>query len=217
MKLHIKIILRLSCGIMAAVMLLISNPMQNAMADESKFNPAFRKNLVTACTSSPKGANLSRVCGQIDGGGGPVNSISIGSSPDGGRFLIQQRLQTEVESREERLENKPSKTYAMNTSERLAQDDTLHLPPVGGASPEIVFDLVSGASLFLSAGAYALNHYNNKYEDGYEAQLPTVTVGGDYRVNDWLLAGLAFNYTNYDGTYDDGGGFDKRLMPLLPV
>ena len=53
MKLHKKNILRLSFGIMAAVMLLISNPMQNAMADESKFNPAFRKNLVEACKSSP--------------------------------------------------------------------------------------------------------------------------------------------------------------------
>jgi Autotransporter beta-domain len=43
-----------------------------------------------------------------------------------------------------------------------------------------------------------------------------VTVGADYRINDWLLAGLAFNYTNYDGTYDDGGGFDKHIFgPLL--
>jgi uncharacterized protein with beta-barrel porin domain len=76
--------------------------------------------------------------------------------------------------------------------------------------------LGSGTNVFLSAGAYALNHYNNRYEDGYEAQLPTVTVGADYRVNDSLLAGLAFNYTNYDGTYDDGGGFDKHIFgPLL--
>jgi hypothetical protein len=32
----------------------------------------------------------------------------------------------------------------------------------------------------------------------------------------WMTAGLAFNYTNYDGTYDDGGGFDKNIFgPLL--
>jgi uncharacterized protein with beta-barrel porin domain len=73
-----------------------------------------------------------------------------------------------------------------------------------------------GANVFLSAGAYALNHDKNRYEDGYEAQLPTVTVGADYRINDWLLAGLALNYTNYDGTYDNGGGFDKNIFgPLL--
>ena len=74
----------------------------------------------------------------------------------------------------------------------------------------------SGASVFLSAGAYAVNHHNNRFEDGYEAQLPTVTVGADYRVNEWLLAGLALNYTNYDGTYDNGGRFDKHIFgPLL--
>ena len=75
----------------------------------------------------------------------------------------------------------------------------------------MAFGLGAGASLFFSAGAYALDHF-----DGYEAQLPTVTIGGDYKINDWMTAGLAVNYTNYDGTYDDGGGFDKNIFgPLL--
>ena len=43
-----------------------------------------------------------------------------------------------------------------------------------------------------------------------------MTVGADYRINEWLLAGLALNYTNYDGTYDDSGGSDKHIFgPLL--
>jgi outer membrane autotransporter protein len=80
----------------------------------------------------------------------------------------------------------------------------------------VVFGLGQGVGVFFSAGAYAVDHFNNRFEDGYEAQLPTVTIGSDYRINDWLLAGLAFNYTNYDGTYDDGGGFDKHIFgPLL--
>jgi outer membrane autotransporter protein len=71
-------------------------------------------------------------------------------------------------------------------------------------------------SLFVSAGAFALNHHNNRFEDGYEAQLPTVTAGADYWLTPRLLAGMAFNYTNFDGTYDDGGGFDKDIFsPLL--
>jgi uncharacterized protein with beta-barrel porin domain len=71
-------------------------------------------------------------------------------------------------------------------------------------------------SVFFSAGAYALQHYNNRFEDGYGATLPTVTIGADHRINDRMTAGLAFNYTNYDGTYDDGGGFDKHTFgPLL--
>ena len=108
------------------------------------------------------------------------------------------------------------RTYALNTIERIAQDDGLQFPPAGGATPSVVFGPGQGVSAFFSAGAYSVDHFNNRFEDGYEAQLPTVTVGGDYRINDRLLAGLAFNYTNYDGTYDDGGGFDKHIFgPLL--
>ena len=92
----------------------------------------------------------------------------------------------------------------------------MQLPPAGGASPEIVVGQAQGLSLFVSAGASALNHHNNRFEDGYEAQLPTVTVGADYWITPRLLAGVAFNYTNFDGTYDDGGGFDKDIFsPLL--
>jgi outer membrane autotransporter protein len=104
----------------------------------------------------------------------------------------------------------------MNSGELFVQGDSLQLPPAGGASPDIVFGLSSGASVFLSAGAYALDHHQNVFEDGYEAQIPTVTIGADYRVNDWLLAGLALNYTNYDGNFVDGSEFDKHIFgPLL--
>jgi outer membrane autotransporter protein len=79
-----------------------------------------------------------------------------------------------------------------------------------------VISRAQGLSVFASAGATALNHHNNRFEDGYEAQLPTVTVGADYWINPRLLAGVGFNYTNFDGTYDDGGGFDKDIFsPLL--
>jgi outer membrane autotransporter protein len=108
------------------------------------------------------------------------------------------------------------RAYALNTTGRIAQRDGLQVPPAGGASPNVAFGLGQGLSVFFSAGAYALHHYNNRFEDGYDAQLPTVTLGGDYRINEWMTAGLAVNYTNYDGTYDDGGGFDKHIFgPLL--
>jgi outer membrane autotransporter protein len=43
-----------------------------------------------------------------------------------------------------------------------------------------------------------------------------VTIGADHRIENWMTAGLAVNYTNYEGTYDDGGGFDKHIFgPLL--
>jgi outer membrane autotransporter protein len=71
-------------------------------------------------------------------------------------------------------------------------------------------------SLFVSGGASALDHHKNRFEDGYEAVLPTVTIGADYWFTPRLLAGAAFNYTNSDGTYDAGGSFDKdTFSPVL--
>jgi uncharacterized protein YhjY with autotransporter beta-barrel domain len=201
---------------MAAVMLLIISNVVHTIAAESKFNPAFRINLNEVCVSGSfqEGSNLGQLCTAISNGGGPVGSVAMITSPEGG--AIGERLQTARRSREEKIDNESRRNYAMNTSDRFVQGDALQLPPAGGASPDIVFGLGSGASVFLSAGAYALNHHNNSFEDGYEAQLPTVTIGADYWINEWLLAGIALNYTNYDGTYDDGGGFDKNIFgPLL--
>lgn len=79
----------------------------------------------------------------------------------------------------------------------------------GGASPD-VFGLGEGWSVFVSAGAEQLNHHNNKFEDGYDSQIPTVTAGIDYQVTPWLVAGFAFNYFNSSGDYDDGGSFNTN-------
>ena len=86
----------------------------------------------------------------------------------------------------------------------------------GGASADTLTDLGQGFSLFLSAGASSVSHQNNEFEDGYASQVPTVTLGADYRLTDWLVLGLGFNYTNFEGDYDDGGGFnDHSFGPLL--
>jgi outer membrane autotransporter protein len=216
-KLHMIESSKIRSGVItAATILLISgNNVQITMA--APFDPAFEDYLTEVCKQGNLGSNLGNVCTRFKPASGAVGSISLPSSPEStGARGLEQRLQSFRESEEEHLENESRKAYAMNTNERFAQGNALQLPPAVGATPDIVFGLGSGASVFLSAGAYALNHYNNRFEDGYEAQLPTVTVGADYRINDWMLAGLAFNYTNYDGTYDDGGGFDKHIFgPLL--
>ena len=80
----------------------------------------------------------------------------------------------------------------------------------GGASSDEVVSLGEGLSVFASAGAEALTHSNNEYEDGYKSAVPSVTVGADYQVTPWLVAGLAFNYFNFNGDYDDGGQFNTN-------
>jgi outer membrane autotransporter protein len=130
-------------------------------------------------------------------------------------MAIERRLQAVRESEERRRESGLTSAIPASYGGDLVQAQ-LQLPPAGGATPEIVVSQAQGLSVFASAGATALNHHNNRFEDGYEAQLPTATVGADYWINPRLLAGAGFNYTYFDGTYDDGGGFDKDIFsPLL--
>jgi uncharacterized protein YhjY with autotransporter beta-barrel domain len=150
---------------------------------------------------------------------GVVSAAPAAVSPQAaGRPTVERRLQAVRESEERRREAGFARAiYASYSRDAvLAENGQLQLPPAGGASPEIVVGPAHGLSLFISAGAFVLNHHNNRFEDGYEAQLPTVTAGADYWFTPRLLAGVAFNYTNFDGTYDDGGGFDKDIFnPLL--
>ena len=164
--------------VFAGMLLISSNIVKSTMAEESKFNSAFRINLNEVCVnpSFRGGNNLSQTCGKIHNGGGPVGKVASPMGPDGLGGL-QQRLQSILESKEEKSEYRYRTAYTLNTTDQFVQGDALQPPPAGRASPEIVFGLGSGASVFLSAGAYALNHHNNSFEDGYEAQLPTVTVG----------------------------------------
>jgi outer membrane lipase/esterase len=45
--------------------------------------------------------------------------------------------------------------------------------------------------------------------------LNTVTVGGDMRVTDQILAGVQFGYTEYKGDYGNGGGDFKLREPMM--
>ena len=83
-----------------------------------------------------------------------------------------------------------------------------HKTKGGASSDTVVVDLGGGFSTFLVAGAGTLQHHQNDFEQGYHSTLPSVTVGGDYRVNTKLVIGLAFNYFNQNGDFTSVGGLD---------
>jgi hypothetical protein len=208
--------------IVAAVALAASGPPQSASAQT--FDEASTRALNELCveneiTGFPElGPNLQQRCNDRgNASSGVLSPVPATASRQPAGPAIERRLQTVRESEERRREAGATRAiYASYRSDAaLAANVQLQLPPAGGATPDVVVSPAQGLSLFVSAGAFALNHHNNRFEDGYEAQLPTVTIGADY----WLtsrLAGVAFNYTNFDGTYDDGGGFDKDIFsPLL--
>jgi uncharacterized protein with beta-barrel porin domain len=86
-----------------------------------------------------------------------------------------------------------------------------------GASPDVVSaDVSGGFSTFVVAGGATLRHHRNAFEEGYDSTIPSVTAGGDYRISDKLVAGLAFNYFNSNGDFDSAGGFNiNSYGPLL--
>lgn len=169
-------------------------------AHAETFNQAIDRQLGDGCSVFRQGnedepipgvgPNLNAICGsgagQGAGGSAGTGSLSAGTPA----LIFGERLRTARQAAEE--------------------------GGTGGASADTLTDLGQGLSLFLSAGADAVSHRNNEFEDGYQSQVPTVTVGADYRLADWVVLGLAFNYTNFEGDYDDGGGFnDHSFGPLL--
>jgi hypothetical protein len=151
--------------VIAAASLLIGFGTHHPL-EAADFNLRFRPNLDTVCSDSSLqgGDDLRRVCGVIGDDVGPVGGVfsSIGASPESAGVLsIEQRLQSARQSEEEKLEGRRGRrAYAFNTTGRIAQRDGLQVPPAGGASPNVVFGLGQGASLFFSAGAYSLYHFN---------------------------------------------------------
>ena len=210
-------------GLLAALILVALGAPQPGAAQT--FDEASFRVLDQICNSEPPsledqgvGSNLITRC-RSNTPGGAVSAAPAAVSPQAAAGpTIERRLQAVRESEERRREAGATRAiYASYPRDAdLAQNGQLQLPPAGGAGPDIVVGPARGLSLFVSAGAFALNHHNNRFEDGYEAQLPTVTGGVDYWFTPRLLAGIAFNYTNFDATYDDGGGFDKDIFnPLL--
>ena len=80
-----------------------------------------------------------------------------------------------------------------------------------GASADAETDLGSGFSVFASANYQDLDRDGTDYEDGYDSDLWGVLAGAEYMISDTLAAGVALNYTNWDGDFDSGGRFDKDL------
>lgn len=85
-----------------------------------------------------------------------------------------------------------------------------------GASADATAEWGGGFSTFIVAGATSLRHDQNAFEQGYNSTIPSVTVGGDYRVSPKLVTGLAFNYFNQNGDFTGAGGFDvDSYSPLV--
>ncbi|MCQ8127151.1 autotransporter outer membrane beta-barrel domain-containing protein [Methylomonas rivi] len=135
---------------------------------------------------------LGGICSALQAGGVPAAS-GIGSQSQPSSLLISQQQLKDIQTQKEK-KKRPR------------------------ASADVIAAQWNKFSTFLTAGATTLRHYQNPFEDGYNATIPAVTLGGGYSILNNLDVGLAFNYANTNGTYHSGGGFDSNAYtPLLYV
>ena len=153
---------------------------------------------------------LANDCLNLTGGGSgrlagtPLSTICTGASPgtsagtsSGGGAGSAQSLSVSVENRrKDTLEKEEKRT-------------------TNGSSPEAVFNLGKGFSLFVTGEVEGLERDTTTFADGFDSTILGTTVGGDYLVNDQVLVGTAFNYSNTNGSFDGGGDFDTNSYGII--
>lgn len=134
------------------------------------------------------GTALSTIC---DGDGGGVGASA------GGAAGSAQSLGVTVENRR---------------SERLEGEE---FQPDAGSSVSASFNLGRGVSIFVTGNFESLDRAVTPFADGFDSTVLGGTFGGDYRINDQMLAGAAFNFTNTNGDFDGGGDFNTNAYGVM--
>jgi outer membrane autotransporter protein len=207
----------LHSAVALAVSMTLTGPGLPQPVRAQTFDEAYRRTLLEIIRNDWERGPLERFGGNMAQGVVSAAPATVTPQPTA-EAAIERRLQAVRESEERRRKTGATPAmYASNPGDTVQADDRrLQLPAGTAASSEATFSLARGLSLFVSGGASALHHDKNRFEDGYDALLPTVTIGTDYWFTPRLLAGAAFNYTNVDGTYDSAGNFDKNIFsPVL--
>jgi uncharacterized protein YhjY with autotransporter beta-barrel domain len=77
----------------------------------------------------------------------------------------------------------------------------------GDASADSELVIAPNINLFFNTDYRALDRRQTVFEQGYESNQKGLTLGADVMPTDWLVTGLAFNYSHWHGDQFDGGGF----------
>jgi len=77
----------------------------------------------------------------------------------------------------------------------------------GGAGDDTDLALSPAINLFFNTDYRELDRRQTVFEDGYFSNQKGFSLGADTLLTDWLIAGLAFNYSHWHGDQISGGGF----------
>lgn len=146
------------------------------------------------------GSQLASLCigqqpPQPPGGGGSGNPPPVGSGPGGATSGSAAG----------------SGQSALGQADQLASRRRLHSAKDkkngGGSGDEADLVLSPAINLFFSADYRELDRRQTVFEDGYFSNQKGFSLGADTMLTDWLVAGLAFNYSHWHGDQISGGGF----------
>ncbi len=166
-------------------------------ASAQTWSEASSTELGSICNSGSflPGSQLGSICQQLQAAGGTAVSNGVGTQSQPNSILISQQQLKDAQTKKERKDR-----------------------PKSGSADEVAANWGDKFSTFLTAGATALRHRNNEFEQGYNATIPSVTLGGGYLISDTLETGLAFNYSNSKADNNTGGGFNvDSYSPLLYI
>jgi outer membrane autotransporter protein len=151
-------------------------------------------NLITPGSPVGFGPQLTEICTSPPATpSGSADSSGSGASPKQAEVtaLVQQRLAT-----------------AREAADGEDEKD-------GGASSDTVVDLGGGLGVYVTGEYESLNKERTRFEDGYDSNNSGLLLGVDYRFRKWLVAGVAVDYWDFDGDYDQGGGFDTDAYGII--
>jgi hypothetical protein len=142
------------------------------------------------------GPNLAEVCRVTFAGQGHSLGLAAatGGQLSGGAITSQTGRGPTVEERrvKERLQE-----------ERDEKDEAQG----GGASSDGAYSFnVGGLGVFVSGEYERFDKDITRFEPGYDSDMESVTVGGDYLFSKRFIAGIAFRYANINGKFDSSGG-----------
>jgi uncharacterized protein YhjY with autotransporter beta-barrel domain len=142
------------------------------------------------------GSQLKRLCDPATGGG--VQPGGVTASSGGGAASTQNQFVA--------IARRLAKARQAENEEQNGS----------GAGDEVSTELGNGLNLFLSGQFEGLDRTTTRYETGYKSNVNGVTGGMDYRFHDWLVSGVAVNYTYWDGNFNNAGGFQNNtIQPII--
>jgi outer membrane autotransporter protein len=146
------------------------------------------------------GPNLAGVCGFscVSNGVGGISCV-LGAGTDGstGGSASQYSVDTSAIRRLQALRENDEDSNGQSGDIRSGEGDANN-----------VISITPDFNIFASIGYESREKELTAFEDGYDSDISRIMLGGDYRLDDKTVIGLAFNYSTVSGTFQDGGDFN---------